>query len=102
MTMPLHPAVVNEIARGREFLDRVRQANRNIARLQKTVPCPDGDNEIMFGGDGMVIDATFAEDVLDRHSGDELSELLLAMCEEGFAQISQQVDEEVASVLEQR
>lgn len=102
MTMPLHPAVVNEIARGREFLDRVRQANRNISRLQKTVPCPEGDNEIVFGGDGMVIDATFAEDIFDRHNGDELSELLLAMCEEGFAQIAQQVDAEVASALEQR
>lgn len=102
MTMPLHPAVVNEIARGREFLDRIRQARRNIARLQKTVPCPDGDNEIVFAGDGMVIDATFAVDIFDSHCGEELSELLLAMCEEGFAQISQQVTVEVSSVLEQR
>lgn len=101
MTMPLHPAVVHEMARGREFLERIRQARRNIARLQKSVPCPDGDNEIVFGGDGMVIDATFVDDIFDRYPGGELSELLLAMCETGFAQVSEQVTAEVTSVVEQ-
>ena len=46
MDIPLHPKVVTEIARGRDFLDRIRSARRNIAGLSVTVPCPDGDNEI--------------------------------------------------------
>ena len=101
MDIPLHPKVETEIARGREFLDRIRSARRTIAGLRVTVPCPDGDNEIVFGGDGMVVDATFAEDVFGRYPADKLSELLLAMSEEGFAQVSTKVTAEVAGVLEQ-
>lgn len=102
MDIPLHPQVVTEIARGREFLDRIQAARRNIEGLRVTVPCPDGDNEIVFGGDGMVIAATFTEDVFNRYRGDKLSELLLAMSEEGFAQVSTKVTAEVSGVVEQR
>ena len=102
MDIPLHPKVETEIARGREFLDRIRSARRTIAGLRVTVPCPDGDNEIVFGGDGMVVDATFAEDVFGRYPADKLSELLLAMSAEGFAQVSSKVTAEVAGVLEHR
>lgn len=102
MDIPLHPKVVTEIACGREFLDRIRSARRAIAALRVTVPCPDGDNEIVFGGDGMVVDATFAEDVFDRYPGEGLGELLLAMSEEGFAQVSTKVTDEVSGVLEQQ
>ena len=102
MDIPLHPKVETEIARGREFLDRIRSARRTIAGLLVTVPCPDGDNEIVFGGDGMVVDAIFAEDVFGRYPADKLSELLLAMSEEGFAQVSTKVTAEVAGVLEHR
>ena len=102
MDIPLHPKVVTEIARGREFLDRIRSARRNIAGLSVTVPCPDGDNEIVVGGDAMIVDATFAEDIFDRYPGDKLSELLLAMSEEGYALVSTKVTAEVAGVLDQR
>ena len=102
MDIPLHPTVVTEIARGQEFLDRIRSARRTIAGLHVTVPCPDGDNEIVFAGDGMVLDATFVDDVFDRYPGAKLAELLLAMSEEGFAQVSTKVTAEVAGVLEQR
>ena len=102
MDIPLHPMVVTELARGREFLDRIRSARRNIAGLRVTVPCPDGDNEIVFGGDGMVVDATFAEDIFGRYPAGKLSELLLAMSAEGFAQVSSKVTAEVAGVLAQR
>lgn len=102
MDIPLHPRVATEIARGRDFLDRIRSARRAITGLKVTVTCPDGDNEIVFAGDGMVADATFAEDVFDRYRGDKLSELLLAMSEEGYAQVSTKVTAEVASVLENR
>ena len=102
MDIPLHPKVVTEIARGREFLDRIRSARRTIAGLRITVPCPDGDNEIVFAGDGMVVDATFVEDVFGRYPGEELGELLLAMSAEGFAQVSTKVTAEVAGVLENR
>ncbi len=99
---PVHPLVTTEIARGREFLDRVRTARRNVAGLQVTIPCPDGDNEIVFSGEGMVADATFVDEVFDRYPGDRLSELLLAMSAEGYAQVSTKVDAEVAAALEQR
>uniref|UniRef100_A0A5Q5BTC3 YbaB/EbfC family DNA-binding protein n=2 Tax=unclassified Mycobacterium TaxID=2642494 RepID=A0A5Q5BTC3_MYCSS len=102
MDIPLHPRVATEITRGRDFLDRIRSARRAITGLKVTVACPDGDNEIVFAGDGMVADATFAEDVFDRYRGDKLSELLLAMSEEGYAQVSTKVTAEVASVLENR
>lgn len=102
MDIPLHPRVATEIARGRDFLDRIRSARRAITGLKVTVACPDGDNEIVFAGDGMVADATFVEDVFDRYPGDKLSELLLAMSEEGYAQVSTKVTAEVASVLENR
>ena len=102
MDIPLHPRVATEIARGRDFLDRIRSARRAITGLKVTVACPDGDNEIVFAGDGMVADATFVEDVFDRYRGDKLSELLLAMSEEGYAQVSTKVTAEVASVLENR
>jgi len=102
MDIPLHPAVAAEIARGREFLDQIRSARHNIKHLRVTVACPDGDNEIVFGGAGMVIDATFAEDLFDRYPGDKLSELLLAMSEEGFSQVCEKVTAEVAAVVKQR
>ena len=102
MDIPLLPAVSTEIARGREFLDRIRNARRTVEGLRVTVPCPDGDNEIIFGGDGMVVAASFTEDVFSRYPGDKLSELLLAMSEEGFNQVSTKVTAEVASVLEQQ
>lgn len=102
MDIPLHPAVATEIARGREFLDRIRDARHNVAGLRVTIPCPDGDNEIVFGGDGMVVAATFTDEVFTRYPGDKLSDLLLAMAEEGFAQVSEKVTAEVAGLLEQQ
>lgn len=98
--IPLHPAVVAEMARGREFLEQISTARRNIERLQVTVACPDGDNQIVFGGDGMVIDAAFAEDLFDRYPGNELRELLLAMSEEGFGEVSLKVSAEVAAIVD--
>lgn len=100
MDIPLHPRVSTEIARGREFLERIRSARRAITGLKVTVPCPDGDNEIVFAGDGMVADATFVEDIFDRYPGGKLGELLLAMSEEGYAQVSTKVTAHVADVLE--
>lgn len=100
MDIPLHPAVVTEMARGRELLERIRAARRSIENIRLSVPCPDGDNEIVFGGDGMVVDATFAGDVFDRYPGGKLSDLLVAMCEEGFAQVSEKVTAAVAAVLD--
>ena len=102
MDIPLHPLVVAEIARGREFLDQIRAARRTIEALQVTVTCPDGDNQIVFGGDGMVVDATFADDVFARHPGEALNELLLVMAEQGYAQVSQKVSAHVSAILEQR
>lgn len=102
MDIPLHPAVVTEMARGREFLEQLRAARRKIAALRSTVPCPDGDNEVVFGGDGMVVDATFTDDVFDRYPADKLSELLLTMSEVGYAQVCEKVTAAVSAVLEQR
>lgn len=103
MDIPLHPAVTTEIARGREFLDRVRSARSSVEGLQVTIPCPDGDNMIVFAGDGMVVDATFVDEVFDRYpSSDKLSELLLAMSAEGYAKVSTKVTAEVAAILEQQ
>jgi hypothetical protein len=101
MDIPLHPAVVAEIARGREFLDHIRSARRNIEQLRVTVPCPDGDNQIIFGGDGMVVDATFAQDLFTRYPGDKLRELLLAMSEEGYSEVSQKVAAAVNTIVGQ-
>ncbi|WP_144209222.1 hypothetical protein [Mycobacterium tilburgii] len=103
MDIPLHPAVVAEMTCGREFLEQIHAARRNIEHLRVEVACPDGDNAIVFAGDGMVVDAaTFAEDLFDRYPGDKLSELLLAMSEAGFAQVNRKVSEQVAAVLEKR
>lgn len=103
MDIPLHPAVATEIARGREFLDRVQSARRNVEGMQVTIPCPDGDNKIVFAGDGMVVNATFTDDIFDRYPrSDKLSELLLAMSATGYAQVSEKVTAEVATILEQR
>lgn len=100
MDIPLHPAVVNEMARGREFLERVRAARQGIESMCVNVSCPDGDNQIVFGGDGMVIDAVFADDMFDRYPGDKLGDLLTAMCEEGFERVSTKVTAAVTEVLE--
>lgn len=102
MEIPLHPLVSAEIARGREFLEQIRAARRNIEALRVTVCCPDGDNQIVFGGDGMVVDATFADDLFTRHRGAALNEVLLAMAEEGYAQVSQKVSAQVTAIVEQR
>jgi hypothetical protein len=102
MDIPLHPAVVTEMARGREFLDRVSAARRNVKDLTVTIPCPDGDNTIVFGGDGMVRDATFVDDIFDRYPGEQLSELLMAMSAEGYADVATKVTAEVTAILDQR
>lgn len=101
MDIPLHPQVAGEIVRGREFLESVRAARRAQKELKVAVPCPDGDNTIVFDGDGMVDDATFVEDIFTRYPGDKLSELLLAMAEEGYSQVSAKVSAEVSGILEQ-
>jgi hypothetical protein len=101
MDIPLHPQVAGEIERGRAFLERVRSARRNVEGLRVTVPCPDGDNEIVVAGDGMITDATFVDEIFDRHPGEQLGELLLAMSEEGFAQVSTKVSAAVAAIVEQ-
>jgi hypothetical protein len=101
MDIPLHPQVAGEIERGRAFLERVRSARRNVESLRVTVPCPDGDNEIVVAGDGMIADATFVDEIFDRYPGEQLGELLLAMSEEGFAQVSTKVTAEVAAIVEQ-
>lgn len=102
MEIPLHPAVAAEIPRGRDFLERVHAARRGIEDLTVTVPCPDGDNKIVFCGDGMMVDATFAEDLFKRYPGEQLGELLLAMCEEGYAQILAEVTAAVTAAREGR
>lgn len=102
MDIPLHPDVTTEIARGRAFLDRVREARRNIAAVTVTIPCPDGDNDIVFAGDGMVAGAHFVDEVFDRYPGDKLGELLLAMSAEGYARVAAKVTAEVAAAVEQR
>lgn len=102
MDIPLHPAVVAEMARGREFLEQISSARRNIDQLQQRVACPDGDNEIVLAGDGMVVDATFTEDLFDRYPGDKLSELLLAMAQEGFSEVAAKVTAEVAAIVERQ
>lgn len=100
MDIPLHPQTVSTIANGRGFLESVRAARRALKNMQVTVPCPDGDNTIVFDGEGMVADATFVEDIFTRYPGDKLSELLLAMAEEGYSQVSTKVDVEVSGILE--
>ena len=106
--IPLHPAVIAEMARGREFLDQLSTARRNIERLTVTTACPDGDNQIAARAraddtaPGMVIDAAFTEDLFDRYPGDTLRELLLAMCEEGFGEVSAKVSAEVAAILDEQ
>lgn len=100
MDIPLHPQVVSTIARGREFVDNIRAARRAVAGLEVPVSCPDGDNTIVFAGDGMVADATFAEDIFTRYPADKLGELLLAMAEEGYAQVAAKVTAEVSGVLD--
>ncbi|OFJ51847.1 hypothetical protein BEL07_20520 [Mycolicibacterium grossiae] len=100
MDIPLHPQTVNTIANGRGFLESVRAARRGLKNIQVTVPCPDGDNTIVFDGEGMVADATFVEDIFTRYPGDKLGELLLAMSEEGYSQVSTKVGAEVSGIQE--
>ncbi len=89
MDIPLHPLVVTEMARGREFLDRVRAARQTLAETQVSIPFPDqGGGEIVFNGEGMVIDADFPDDIFDRFPGEKLSDTLTAMCQEAYHQLS--------------
>lgn len=100
MDIPLHPQVVRDMARGSAFLERVSAARRGIAAARATVACPDEENTIVFGGDGMVVDASFTDDIFDRYpSTDKLSELLTDMCEEGYSEVSAQVTALVAQAL---
>lgn len=102
MDIPLHPRVVNEIARGRAYLERVSAVSRGITAARTSVACPNEDNTIVFGGYGMVIDAVFTDDIFDRYpSSEELSDLLTAMCQEGYAQVSQQVTALIADAVDQ-
>jgi hypothetical protein len=102
MDIPLHPAVVAEITRGREFVEQLTTARRHLEGLRVHVTCPDGDNEIVFGGDAMLMAATFTDDLFDRYPGTQLRELLLTMCEEGFQQVCEKVTAQVTGLMEQR
>ncbi|HUO36393.1 MAG TPA: hypothetical protein VMU34_00375 [Mycobacterium sp.] len=101
MDIPLHPAVVTEMERGRDFLDRIGAARRRIEQARIQVDCPDGDNQIVFDGAGMVVDATFVEDIFDRYRGDELGELLTLMCETGYQRTCEHVTAAVTGVLDE-
>lgn len=94
MDIPLHPVVVAEMARGREFLDRIRAARQAITDAQVTIPFPDGNGSLTFNGEGMIIAADIAEDIFDRYPGaDDLSDVLTAMCQEGYQQLSSAADQ---------
>lgn len=99
MDIPLHPAVVAEMRRGREFLERLAAARRDIDTTRITVSCPDGDNQIVFDGAGMVTDATFADDIFERYPRDELGELLTVLCEAGYERTSQAITAAVNAAL---
>lgn len=99
MDIPLHPLVVAEMARGRDFLDRVTAARRAVATTECTVACPDGDNTITFDGDGMVVAAVFTEDIFSRYPGEQLGEQLTTLCRQGYAAIDESVDDAIAQAL---
>lgn len=100
MDIPLHPAVLTEVRRGQQFLTRVARAQSLIEGTRVTVLCPDGVKTVVFGGDAMVVEATFADDVFDRYPGNELGDLLTALCEEGFVRVSQSACDAVAEALD--
>ena len=56
--------------------------------------------DLMSKGAGKRDAATFAEDIFTRYPADKLGELLLAMAEEGYAQVAAKVTAEVSGVLD--
>lgn len=97
---PLHPKLIAERLRGDDFTERVAQARREIGSMQTTVSCPDGDNHITIDGYGMVTGAQFADDIFDRHTEEELGELLTTMCAQGYTETDSAVTDIVKAAHE--
>ncbi|BBY55974.1 hypothetical protein H7J07_02225 [Mycobacterium koreense] len=99
MDIPLHPALVAELDRGAAFLDQVRNARKAIVDTRITIPFPDGEGGVEFSGDGMVVDADFPDDLIDRYPGEDLAEVLTAICQEAYAQLTRHAAAVTATVL---
>ncbi|MCV7314249.1 hypothetical protein H7J77_01620 [Mycolicibacillus parakoreensis] len=99
MDIPLHPALAAELDRGAAFLDRLRDAREALVDTRITIPFPHGEGGVEFSGDGMVIDADFPDDLTDRYPGDDLAEVLTAICQEAYARLIRHVGAVTATVL---
>jgi DNA-binding protein YbaB len=94
MDIPLHPVVVAEMERGREFLVRIRAARQALADAQVSIPFPDGPGSLTFNGEAMLIAADIPEDIFERYPGaEDLSDVLTAMCQEGYRQLTHTADQ---------
>lgn len=101
MDIPLHPDTIRAMSNGREFMERVATARRAMANAKATATCPDGDNAIVIGDFGVIVDATFVEEVFTRYpNDDDLSDLLTAMMQDGFKQLSGKFDAATAAAHE--
>lgn len=99
MDIPLHPATIAALANGNDFLDRVNTLLKSFATHTVTIPFPDdGEGSLTFDGTGMIIAADTPDDLFDRFKG-QLSDVLTAMCQEGFAQVQQHADAATAAAL---
>lgn len=100
MDIPLHPQVVAEIARGRDLLDRVKQARRAQGQARVVVGFPDGgQGHLIFDGEGLLVDADFSDDLFTRYPGDKLSDVLTEMCADGYRQVAALVTAAVQDAL---
>ncbi|MFV8169763.1 YbaB/EbfC family nucleoid-associated protein [Mycobacterium sp. DBP42] len=95
MDIPNHPLVDASIGKGRDFISRLDHSQHAIETTKVVAECPDGDNTIVFDGAAMVVEATFTDDVFDRYPRDELADLLLDMCDDGYEKVKRRSDSAV-------
>lgn len=101
MELPLHPDTIRQTKNGHEWTERMAALRRTMADAQQKVPCPDGENHIVLGDYGVIVDAKFVDEVFTRYPDDDsLSDLLTAMFEVGFQGLSAAFDAATAQARE--
>jgi DNA-binding protein YbaB len=59
-----------------------------------SIPFPDGPGSLTFNGEAMLIAADIPEDIFERYPGaEDLSDVLTAMCQEGYRQLTHTADQ---------
>lgn len=98
MDLPVHWEVTAALAGGREFTERLAEADKEVRNAEIPVPSPDGSITMYFDGYAGVKDVTFAEDLFETHSVTKIADLLTDISAVGYELAKEAADSRAQTI----